>query len=304
MGAEISSLMLNYKSFTSTLKRSPSPARRIKAVADQLAASGNNISDKEKVQQTLNGLGHDYHAFITALEVLPVLPSFNELQGKLLQHEMNMKRVIERTDQGNSQNVLAMNVSLGRAMGTPIMVVVAFYQHHITKCNKKGHMKAQCWFNPQNKNKGIRHDCKQGGQSSKSTAEDMQQLLITAFSKMTIKQNEQGEWFLDSGAATHVTGNAENDVPQDEDPERAIQPSDMAQSENQEDPTQSSSHHKSNYEEQSNDSHRYSGLIYSRRLRDRDAHSEEDNMPHLRRSQRIRHPIHTWEYFSFHNPIS
>uniref|UniRef100_A0A5K1GLW9 Retrotransposon gag domain-containing protein n=1 Tax=Nymphaea colorata TaxID=210225 RepID=A0A5K1GLW9_9MAGN len=88
---------------------------RIKAVADQLAASGNNISDKEKVQQTLNGLGHDYHAFITALEVLPVLPSFNELQGKLLQHEMNMKRVIERTDQGNSQNVLAMNVKFGKS---------------------------------------------------------------------------------------------------------------------------------------------------------------------------------------------
>ncbi|KAF3775684.1 DUF21 domain-containing protein [Nymphaea thermarum] len=89
---------------------------RIKAVADQLAASGNNISDKEKVQQTLNGLGHDYHAFITALEVLPVLPSFNE-QGKLLQHEMNMKRVIERTDQGNSQNVLAMNVKFGKSHG-------------------------------------------------------------------------------------------------------------------------------------------------------------------------------------------
>ncbi|KAF3773083.1 hypothetical protein EJ110_NYTH56210 [Nymphaea thermarum] len=85
------------------------------AIADQLAASGNNISDKEKVQQTLNRLGHDYHAFITALEVLPVLPYFNELQGQLLQHEMNMKRVIERTHQGNSQNVLTMNVKFGKS---------------------------------------------------------------------------------------------------------------------------------------------------------------------------------------------
>ncbi|KAF3784499.1 Midasin [Nymphaea thermarum] len=90
---------------------------RIKAVADQLAASGNNNSDKEKVQQTLSGLGHDYHAFITALEVLPILPSFHELEGKLLQHEMNMKRVIERTDQGNSQNVLARNVKFGQNHG-------------------------------------------------------------------------------------------------------------------------------------------------------------------------------------------
>ncbi|KAF3775364.1 hypothetical protein EJ110_NYTH50631 [Nymphaea thermarum] len=90
---------------------------RIKAVADQLAASRNNISDKEKVQQTLNGLGHDYHVFITALEVLHVLSSFKELQGKLLQYEMNMKRVIERTDQENSQNVLAINVKFGKSHG-------------------------------------------------------------------------------------------------------------------------------------------------------------------------------------------
>ncbi|XP_049935202.1 uncharacterized protein LOC126410317 [Nymphaea colorata] len=137
---------------------------------------------------------------------------------------MNMKRVIERTDQGNSQNVLAMNVKFGKSHGntnhggrgilptphnqgispldTSRKIPICF------QCNKKGHMKAQCWFNPQNKNKGVRHDYKQGGQSSKSTAEDMQQLLMAAFSKMTIKQNEQGEWFLDSGAATHVTGNA------------------------------------------------------------------------------------------------
>ncbi|KAF3773614.1 hypothetical protein EJ110_NYTH52181 [Nymphaea thermarum] len=90
---------------------------RIKVVTDQLAASGNNISNKEKVQQTLSGHGHDCHAFIMALEVLPVLPSFNELQGKLLQHEMNMKGVIERTHQGNSQNVLAMNAKFGQNHG-------------------------------------------------------------------------------------------------------------------------------------------------------------------------------------------
>ncbi|KAF3771654.1 hypothetical protein EJ110_NYTH59873 [Nymphaea thermarum] len=101
----------------SSLPMGEEVAEALEAITDQLAASGNNISDKEKVQQTLNGLRHDYHAFITALEVLPVLPSFNELQGKLLQHEMNMKRVIVRTDHGNSQNVLAMNVKFGKSHG-------------------------------------------------------------------------------------------------------------------------------------------------------------------------------------------
>lgn len=47
------------------------------------------------MQQTLSALGYDYHDFITAFEV-HVLPIFNELQGKLLQHEMNMKKLWRR----------------------------------------------------------------------------------------------------------------------------------------------------------------------------------------------------------------
>nr|VVV76891.1 unnamed protein product [Nymphaea colorata] len=59
----------------------------IKSVSDQLAAIGHPVSDKDKVQQALSGLGTDFDIFCTALEVLPILPSFEDLKAKLFQHE-------------------------------------------------------------------------------------------------------------------------------------------------------------------------------------------------------------------------
>ncbi|KAF3785989.1 hypothetical protein EJ110_NYTH24011 [Nymphaea thermarum] len=59
----------------------------IKSVSDQLAVIGHPVSDKDKVQQALSGLGTDFDIFCTVLEVLPVLPSFEDLKAKLFQHE-------------------------------------------------------------------------------------------------------------------------------------------------------------------------------------------------------------------------
>ncbi|KAF3782465.1 hypothetical protein EJ110_NYTH34288 [Nymphaea thermarum] len=53
----------------------------------QLAVIGHPVSDKDKVQQALSGLGTDFDIFCTNLEVLPVLPSFKDLKAKLFQHE-------------------------------------------------------------------------------------------------------------------------------------------------------------------------------------------------------------------------
>ncbi|KAF3786359.1 hypothetical protein EJ110_NYTH25535, partial [Nymphaea thermarum] len=59
----------------------------IKSVSDQLAAIGHPVSDKDKVQQALSGLRTEFDIFCTALEVLPILPSFEDLKAKLFQHE-------------------------------------------------------------------------------------------------------------------------------------------------------------------------------------------------------------------------
>ncbi|KAF3774029.1 Retrovirus-related Pol polyprotein from transposon TNT 1-94 [Nymphaea thermarum] len=206
----------------------------IKNVSDQLAAIGHRVSDKDKVQQTLSGLGTEFDIFCTALEVLPVLPSFEDLKAKLFQHEASR---VQRQNlvSSNSHNVLitgthalqgnrtrswAPQTGMGRGIlptppsmnatsGTSRRVPTCFY------CNKKGHVKSECWHNPQNKSNQIRRENRAaaGSPSSSSSSNptsnvpaDVQQLLMTALSKLNLKQNEQGEWYVDSGAAAHVTG--------------------------------------------------------------------------------------------------
>lgn len=79
----------------------------VKEILDQLNVARYVVSNKKKVeQQTLSGLGTELHVFTIVLEVLSSLPFFNELQGKLLQHEMNIKQLTGGSDQGNSPNVL------------------------------------------------------------------------------------------------------------------------------------------------------------------------------------------------------
>ncbi|KAF3785990.1 hypothetical protein EJ110_NYTH24012 [Nymphaea thermarum] len=86
-------------------------------------------------------------------------------------------------------------------------------------CNKRGHVKSECWHNPQNKNNQIRRENKaaagpasssSGSNATSNMSADVQQLLMTTLSKLHLKQNEQGEWYVDSGAAAHITGDTCN----------------------------------------------------------------------------------------------
>ncbi|KAF3772495.1 hypothetical protein EJ110_NYTH57763 [Nymphaea thermarum] len=140
----------------------------IKSVSDQLAAIGHPVSDKDKVQQALSGLGTYFDIFCTALEVLPVLPSFEDLKAKLFQHEASR---VQR------QNLIPSN------------------SHNVRRENKAASRSASY---------------SSGSNQTSNASTDVQQLLMTALSKLHLKQNEQGEWYVDSGAAAHVTGDIGN----------------------------------------------------------------------------------------------
>ncbi|KAF3777307.1 Retrovirus-related Pol polyprotein from transposon TNT 1-94 [Nymphaea thermarum] len=206
----------------------------IKSVSDQLAAIGHPVSDKDKVQQALSGLGTEFDIFCTALEVLPVLPSFEDLKAKLFQHEASRVQrhnpvpsnshnvLITGTHalQGNRTRSWTPQAGMGRGIlptlpsmnttsATPRRIPTCFY------CNKKGHVKSECWHNPQNKNSQVRREnmiaagsapSSSGLNPTSKVSADVQQLLMTALSKLNLKQNEQEEWNVDSGAAAHVTG--------------------------------------------------------------------------------------------------
>ncbi|KAF3776332.1 Retrovirus-related Pol polyprotein from transposon TNT 1-94 [Nymphaea thermarum] len=204
----------------------------IKNVSDQLAAIGHPVSDKDKVQQALSGLGTEFDIFCTALEVLLILPSFEDLKAKLFQHEAsriqrhpvisNSHNVLitgTHTSQGNRTRSCTPQTGMGRGIlptppginATARRVPTCFY------CNKKGHVKSECWHNPQNKGNQGRHENRAAAGSTSSSSSsttnvpaDVQQLLMTALSKLNLKQNDQGEWYVDSRAAAHVTGETGN----------------------------------------------------------------------------------------------
>ncbi|KAF3778080.1 Caltractin [Nymphaea thermarum] len=195
---------------------------------------GLSIIDKDKVQQALSGLGTEFDIFCTALEVLPILPSFEDLKAKLFQHEasrVQRQNLIPSNShitgthamQGHRTRLWTPQAGMGRGIlptppgtnttsSTPRRIPTCFY------CNKRGHVKSECWHNPQNKNNHIMREGKAAAGAALSSSgqnvtsnipADAQQLLMTAISKLQLKQNEQGEWYVDSGAAAHVTGDAE-----------------------------------------------------------------------------------------------
>ena len=203
---------------------------QVKSITDQLAMVGYPVSDKEKVQQTLNALGSEYHVLVTSLLCLPTLLSFEELRAKLFQYEMTLKNMSEApTGQISTHEVLATGViadrprgGRGRGKGNPIQggrgllltpnSTVSFSKNVPTcyQCNKRGHIKANCWFNPQNRNRmqNTRNVGTSGTAGTFRVSDDAKDLLLSAMASLNLKQNDDGIWYVDSGAATHVTGNA------------------------------------------------------------------------------------------------
>ncbi|KAF3777856.1 Retrovirus-related Pol polyprotein from transposon TNT 1-94 [Nymphaea thermarum] len=146
----------------------------IKSVSDQLAAIGHPVSDKDKVQQALSGLGTDFDIFCTALEVLPILPSFEDLKAKLFQQEAsrvqrqnlipsnshNVLIIGTHALQGNRTRPWTSQAGMGRCIlpTPPGMNAMSSMSRRVPSCfycNKRGHVKSECWHNPQNKNNQI-----------------------------------------------------------------------------------------------------------------------------------------------------
>jgi hypothetical protein len=63
-----------------------------KSIADSLAAAGSPISDTELIESIIDGLGHEYKEFITALHLRPTV-SFDDFYDLILQEEHLLKRM-------------------------------------------------------------------------------------------------------------------------------------------------------------------------------------------------------------------
>jgi hypothetical protein len=92
---------------------------KIKSIIDKLALIGCEISDKDKVQQALNGLGLEYHVLATTMTCLEKLPTFENLRPKLLDYVILLKGLFDNANkgQGDAHNVLFTRSTRGRGSG-------------------------------------------------------------------------------------------------------------------------------------------------------------------------------------------
>lgn len=149
----------------------------LQMVTDQLTVIGEPMSDKDMVCQALVCLGQEYKLFCISFEVHPRLPTFKELKALLLQYESKYVSTASPEDTYDvmfahntagptkdvSLNLLGQNRAVGFSFSIyrkGILLILTnttqMRNHRVPTCflcNKRGHIKANCWFTPQNKNR-------------------------------------------------------------------------------------------------------------------------------------------------------
>ncbi|GKV46780.1 hypothetical protein SLEP1_g53748 [Rubroshorea leprosula] len=203
--------------------------RKFKYICDELSTIGKTISDKNKVYWFLQGLGPSYENFVTTM-LKPPISSYKELIPLLKSHESrnshhqqnapppqmafltqksngrnyyykkkgNDQRLFSSKGKGFIQTSTNNKSSVGFKLiaGNSGSIEVKASGKDIEKrldvvcqiCNKHGHVALKC-FNRFN---------------HAYQANDIPQALAA----MTINQNDLAEWYPDTGAKAHMTGNS------------------------------------------------------------------------------------------------
>jgi hypothetical protein len=88
--------VLSLREKLSTAKRETRPVNEylqfIKTIADELSLCGSPVSDVDLVVHVLNGLGQEFRDIAAAVHARDTVITFDELQDKLLAHELYLKR--------------------------------------------------------------------------------------------------------------------------------------------------------------------------------------------------------------------
>ncbi|KAJ0087866.1 hypothetical protein Patl1_32909 [Pistacia atlantica] len=220
----------------------PEYIRRFMAICDDLAAIGKTVLDKNKVFWLLEGLGSKYETFVTTM-LKPHVPSYSAIVPMLQSHEARIKRnggntqpkMAYMAQKGWNQNrnnwnhnkkgnhqwqksfdlrgkgfIQGENSNVNKASGGPNSVAgnetsKGGFQQGIFKENQKSH-----GSNEATKDVPICQVCGKRGHTvlkcynrfnHSFQAEDIPKALAA----MTIADNQDSAWFLDTRATAHMT---------------------------------------------------------------------------------------------------
>ncbi|PKU75332.1 Retrovirus-related Pol polyprotein from transposon TNT 1-94 [Dendrobium catenatum] len=172
----------------------------IKTIVDQITAAGSTIVDEDILMYTINGLPPTYQAFKTSIRTMLHPISLDDLYSLLLSEEIHTQKEalsnLSLTETATALYSYRGKGRRGRGRGTQFSPRTGSTNLPTCQiCNKRGHTATECWhrMNP---------DYKPQPQETKQ--QTTQKAMV-----MTTEQNSP-DWYLDSGASSHLTNSLEN----------------------------------------------------------------------------------------------
>ncbi|KAI0522729.1 hypothetical protein KFK09_005114 [Dendrobium nobile] len=170
----------------------------IKNIVDQIASAGSVIDGEDVIHYILNGLPQPYQSFKSAIRTSPLPLSLDQIYPLLLSEEINLASDAAKFPAAVNPNV-ALFTSRGRgqrARGKPTYNSANTNRNNPNAstlcqiCSKKGHSAQSCWH---------RLDLQY-----KPTIKNTNTALLAS------SDTTEANWFLDSGASSHLTNSLDN----------------------------------------------------------------------------------------------
>ncbi|PKU65158.1 Retrovirus-related Pol polyprotein from transposon TNT 1-94 [Dendrobium catenatum] len=169
----------------------------IKKTVDLIISAGCNLDNEDIILHILNGLPPPYQSFKTAVRTLQTPLSLDNLYAMLISEEIHLRQDSQRFS-SHTDNQAALYTNRGRSRRGRGSTYQTSQNNSKTGskssiicqiCTKRGHSADVCWH---------RHNSKYVPPTANSQA-------LMAASDIT-----STDWYLDSGASSHMTNNQDN----------------------------------------------------------------------------------------------
>ncbi|KAJ3708562.1 hypothetical protein LUZ61_012267 [Rhynchospora tenuis] len=216
-----------------TLKKGSSSCnqflQQLQSLADRLRSIGSAVTDHDLVVYASHGLGSDYDAFVTAITMREVPPIIREFSNLLLAHEA---RILTNLRNSSSSAVHITTASTGQSQPST-------HQEAFFAGRGRGNRGRGQYNRGRNGQRGRGRGCQNNSQQESTTDESNSKCQICqkwghealdCYHRIDIRYsapvsspspqalvvepaqpvNNQGAWYIDSGATTHVTSDINN----------------------------------------------------------------------------------------------